>query len=36
MDAIKDRGKYLAILKKAVDGTWKVYVDIWNSSLPAK
>jgi uncharacterized protein (TIGR02246 family) len=36
MDAIKDRGKYLVILKKAVDGTWKVYVDIWNSSLPAK
>ena len=36
MDAIKDRGKYLAIVKKAVDGTWKVYIDIWNSSLPAK
>ncbi len=36
MDAIKDKGKYLAIFKKAVDGTWKVYVDIWNSSMPAQ
>jgi uncharacterized protein (TIGR02246 family) len=36
MDAIKDKGKYLVILKETVDGTWKAYVDIWNSSLPAK
>lgn len=33
---IKDNGKYLVIWKKASDGTWKLHVDIWNSSLPAQ
>jgi uncharacterized protein (TIGR02246 family) len=28
MDEIKDQGMYLVIWKKAVDGTWKMYVDI--------
>ncbi|MFC2141938.1 YybH family protein [Acidobacteriota bacterium] len=27
-DEIKDKGKYLVIWKKAVDSTWKMYVDI--------
>ena len=35
MDAFKDRGKYLVIWKN-VDGTWKLHVDIYNSSLPAQ
>jgi ketosteroid isomerase-like protein len=29
-----DTGKYLAIWKKQVDGTWKVEADTWNSDLP--
>ena len=28
------RGKYLVILKRQTDGSWKVAVDIWNSDLP--
>ena len=32
--AMIDRGKYLVIMKRLVDGTWKVAVDIWNSDLP--
>jgi uncharacterized protein (TIGR02246 family) len=28
-----DRGKYIVIWKK-VDGTWKLHLDIWNSSMP--
>jgi uncharacterized protein (TIGR02246 family) len=36
MDAMEDRGKYLVIWKKGEDGMWKLHVDIWNSSLPAK
>jgi len=35
MDAIEDKGNYLVIWKKAADGTWKIHVDIWQSSLPA-
>ena len=35
MDAFKDKGKYLVIWKN-VDGAWKLYVDIYNSSLPAQ
>ena len=30
----KDRGKYVEILKKQGDGTWKCILDIWNSDLP--
>jgi len=31
---IIDRGKYLTILRKQADGTWKVVRDIFNSDLP--
>lgn len=30
-----DHGPYLVLYKK-VDGGWKVYRDIWNSSMPSK
>ena len=36
MEAIQDIGKYVVIWKKTADGAWKLYVDIWNSSLPAQ
>jgi uncharacterized protein (TIGR02246 family) len=36
MDAIEDSGKYLVVWKKGEDGMWRLHVDIWNSSLPAK
>jgi ketosteroid isomerase-like protein len=29
-----ERGKYLSILRKQADGTWKLAIDIWNSDLP--
>ncbi len=29
-----DRGKYVVVWKKE-DGSWKMYRDIWNSSMPA-
>ena len=29
-----DKGKYIVVWKP-VDGTWKMYRDIWNSSMPA-
>jgi len=32
--AMIDRGKYLVVMKRQVDGSWKVAVDIWNSDLP--
>ena len=32
--AMIERGKYLVIMKRQVDGLWKVAVDIWNSDLP--
>ena len=32
---ITDRGKYVTMWKKQVDGTWKVVADIFNSDLPA-
>ncbi len=35
-EAIEDNGKYLVIWQKTSDGTWKLHVDIWNTSLPAK
>jgi len=31
----KDRGKYLEVLKRQSDGTWKCVADCWNSDLPA-
>ena len=35
-DPMADNGKYIVIWKKADDGTWKLHVDIWNTSLPAQ
>jgi ketosteroid isomerase-like protein len=29
-------GKYLTIFKKQADGTWKIYRDAFNSSVPPK
>jgi uncharacterized protein (TIGR02246 family) len=34
MDAIQDVGKYVVIWKKALDGAWRLYIDIWNTNLP--
>ncbi len=34
-DAIADTGKYLVVWKKAPDETWKLHIDIWNTSIPA-
>jgi len=31
---IEVHGKYLTILRKQADGSWKVQRDIWNSDLP--
>jgi len=31
---ISDLGKYMAVWKKQDDGNWKLFADIWNSSLP--
>ncbi len=33
--AVVDRGKSIAVWKKE-DGRWKLYRDIWNSSVPPK
>ena len=30
-----EKGKYLIVLKRQPDGSWKVAVDIWNSDSPA-
>ncbi len=35
-EAIKDNGKYVVIWKKTMDGTWKLHIDIWNTSMPAQ
>lgn len=32
---MSDKGKYLAVVKKQADGSWKVSEDVWNSDLPA-
>jgi len=31
-----DAGKYLEVLRKQADGSWKISHDIWNSNAPAK
>lgn len=36
MEAMEDSVKFLVVWKKDDDGMWKLHVDIWNSSLPAK
>ncbi len=33
-EATEDRGKYITILRKQVDGSWKLARDIWNSDNP--
>jgi ketosteroid isomerase-like protein len=33
--AAKDKGKYLTVWKRQMDGTWKIVRDINNSDLPA-
>ena len=30
-----DEGKYLEVLKKQADGSWKIVYDIWNADAPA-
>lgn len=30
---VNDNGKYLTLWKKQADGSWKVYGEIWNSSV---
>lgn len=32
-DTITDSGKYIELWKKQVDGSWKIFRDIWNSDL---
>ena len=29
-----DKGKYVVVMKRQTDGSWKVVADIWNSDLP--
>ena len=36
MDAMEDNGKYLVIWKKAMDGSWKLHIDIWNTNMPSQ
>jgi uncharacterized protein (TIGR02246 family) len=31
-----DEGKYIEVLKRQDDGSWKIVYDIWNPSAPAK
>ncbi|MFN2399130.1 MAG: DUF4440 domain-containing protein [Gemmatimonadaceae bacterium] len=33
--AINDQGKFIQVLMKQGDGSWKIARDIWNSDLPA-
>jgi uncharacterized protein (TIGR02246 family) len=32
--AMTDKGKYIVVMKRQADGSWKVALDIWNSDLP--
>lgn len=34
-DTMEDQGKYLVIWKQENQGTWKLHIDIWNTSKPA-
>ena len=34
--ATTDRGKYMVIWKRQADGSWKLYRDMFNSSMPAR
>ena len=33
--AVSDDGKFMQLLTKQADGTWKIARDMWNSNLPA-
>ena len=33
-EPMEERGKYILILRKQVDGSWKLVRDIWNSNNP--
>lgn len=35
-ESIKAEGKYVVVWKKTADGSWKLHVDIWNSSPPSQ
>ena len=32
----EEKGKYVVVLKKTADSSWKLHVDIWNSSMAAQ
>ncbi len=34
MGEMKDNGKYISVWKQQADGSWKLYRDIWNTSIP--
>jgi ketosteroid isomerase-like protein len=31
-----EEGKYIEVLKRQGDGSWKIIYDIWNPNAPAK
>lgn len=35
-EAIGDNGKFLVIWKQTEDGSWKLHIDIWNTSMPVQ
>lgn len=35
MDPQKDRGKYIEVWRRDADGQWRIFEDMFNSSLPA-
>jgi len=35
-EPIEQKGKYVVVWKQPTDGSWKLHVDIWNSSMPAQ
>ena len=35
-DPIEQKAKYVVVWKQTADGSWKLHVDIWNSSMPAQ
>ena len=35
-EPIEDKGKYVVVWKKTADGSWKMHVDIWNTSMLAQ
>jgi uncharacterized protein (TIGR02246 family) len=35
-EPIEQKGKYVVVWKKTADGSWKLHVDIFNYTLPAK